>query len=70
MARPGAGPSDKRIEALEKKLDTVLRELEALRKELKGPRGGGRGGPGGPGGFGPGPARLPGQPFGDAPRRP
>jgi hypothetical protein len=51
----GQGTSaDKRIDNLEKKLDLLLRELEALRREMRrgGPRGGGGGAGGAGGGFG------------------
>jgi beta-lactamase regulating signal transducer with metallopeptidase domain len=51
-ATPGRrGATDQRIDSLEKKLDLLLRELEALRKDMRkgGPRGG-AGGAGGPGG--------------------
>jgi beta-lactamase regulating signal transducer with metallopeptidase domain len=68
VARPGS--TDRRIDGLEKKLDLLLRELEALRKDMRrgGPRGGAGGagagaggGAGGSGGFG-APAKREGDP--------
>jgi hypothetical protein len=70
--RPGGGVGEgRRIEDLEKRLDRVLKELEALRKEMQGRRPGGPGGPRGPGRpggpgapGGPGGPRAPGFPGG------
>jgi hypothetical protein len=53
------GPGDGRIDALEKKLDDVLKQIEALRRELKAPRPGARALPLGVGVPGPRPAATP-----------
>jgi hypothetical protein len=50
---PARGQSDKRVEDVEKKLDALIREIEALKKEIKGGEQKDKERPRGRGGFGP-----------------